>query len=95
MTPGALHYLEFELVVLARLVLLIFLVLLFLVAFFDVLGRIIELLVVDAVVQLSIIVEFVLPVYFTAKSTQTQNEGLLHDHGLDSFLENFDIFALG
>jgi hypothetical protein len=48
--------------------------------------------VVDAVVQLPVVVEFVLPVNFTAKATQTEDDLFVDKKRLYPIFEIFVVF---
>lgn len=91
----ALHDLELKLIILARLVLLALLVLLFLVGTLgNVLGRVVKLLVVHSIIQLTVVVELVLSVNLTTQPAQPQDQCFFHHHRLYSLFEYLNLLAL-
>ena len=98
LAPRALHHLEFELIILTRLLtlflLLIFLFVLGFIILLQILRRVIDLLVIHTVVKLPVVVEFVLTVYLSTQSTESQNEILIHHHWFYALLEHLNIFTL-
>ena len=56
--------------------------------------RIVDLLVIDAVIQLAIVIEFVLAIDLATEAAQAQDDVLLAEHGFYFLLEDLDVFAL-